>query len=35
MNGSRLVDQTISGDIMQNDQIMLEMLMRNWNEHAL
>ena len=29
MNGSRLVDQTISGDIMQNDQIMLEMLMRN------
>lgn len=29
MNGSRLEDQTISGDIMQNDQIMLEMLMRN------
>ena len=29
MNESRLEDQTISGDIMQNDQIMIEMLMRN------
>lgn len=29
MNGRRLEDHTISGDIMQNDQIMLEMLMRN------